>query len=129
MSDPVHDTPPAVTPDDFPAKPFKLERRPGANLLAPDDPPPVAEAPAKPKRGRPKKPAAGDGAIVHTPATASTTAPAAGSRRYRVNLNCPTPLRDPTLVVEAFTEDEAKAKFERHNGICGSVHPYTVTEV
>ncbi len=107
MSDPVHDTPPAITPDDFP-------------------PPAVAEV-AKPKRGRPTKQAAALKAAEEE--TKASATPARGLRRYRVNLNCPTPLRDPTFVVEAASEDEAKAKFERHNGICGSVHPYTVTEV
>jgi hypothetical protein len=77
-----------------------------------------AEAEAKPeprKRGRPKK---------VTPAAAT-----AHGRSYRVSLACPTPLRDRELVVQAETADEARAKFEAHNGICGSVHAYSVTEV
>ena len=52
-----------------------------------------------------------------------------GKRKYRVLLNCPTPLRDKSLVVEAEGEGEATTLFLQHNGISGSDHPITVTEV
>ena len=52
-----------------------------------------------------------------------------GKRKYRVLLNCPTPRHDKSLVVEAEGEGEATTLFLQHNGISGSDHPITVTEV
>ncbi len=77
-------------------------------------------------------PATADGVegVVIAPAAAAPQPPTAPApRRYRVSLNCPTPLRDKTLDVEAAHEGEARLKFDEHNGICGSVHPYSVMEV
>ena len=55
--------------------------------------------------------------------------PSNGPRKYRVSLNCPTPLRDKSLVLEAEGEGEATKVFLKHNGISGSDHPITVVEV
>lgn len=56
-------------------------------------------------------------------------APAAPPRKFRVSLNCPTPLRENPYAVEAGDAEEAKRLFNEHNGICGSVHAYSVSEV
>ena len=49
--------------------------------------------------------------------------------RYRVELNCPTPLAHPILEVEAADEAGAKLAFCEANGICDSTHPWKVTRV
>lgn len=59
-------------------------------------------------------------------------APAAGparTRKFRVSLNCPTPLKAKSLDVVADDAEGAKRAFDEHNGICGSVHAYSVSEV
>lgn len=55
--------------------------------------------------------------------------PGSGPGRYRVSLDCPTPLAHASLEVEAATPEEARALFDQSNGISGSEHAYTVTKV
>lgn len=50
-------------------------------------------------------------------------------RRWRVTLNCPTPLQFPSLEVEAGTDEDAKAAFCKANNISGSAHDWQVEEV
>lgn len=45
--------------------------------------------------------------------------------KWRVTLAASTPVQFPSLVVEAETQDAAKAAFDSANGIAGSDHPYT----
>lgn len=49
--------------------------------------------------------------------------------KFSCTLNCPTPLRDKTLVVEADSYGEAKQKFFDHNGICDSSHDFHCQEI
>lgn len=49
--------------------------------------------------------------------------------RYRVELNCPTPILHRSLEVEAAGEDAAKAEFCKANNISGSNHPWKITRL
>lgn len=105
------------------------------------DAPPEAEEPAKPKRKRASrakpKPEAGPPKEKDAPKDAAPEdqehedqeAPEPAAPRFRVTLNCPTPLMHQTLEVEADTEVQAKAAFCRANGISDSVHTWTVERV
>lgn len=75
---------------------------------------------AKRKPGRPKK--------VKAEPEAESQAKG-GSPRWRVGLNCPTPIEHRTLVVEAGTQDEAKQKFCDANGISDSEHEFSYERV
>lgn len=48
---------------------------------------------------------------------------------FRVHLNCPTPLLVNPLDVNAKDAEEAQAKFCQANGIRGSDHPWTITQI
>ena len=49
--------------------------------------------------------------------------------KYRVELNCPTPLAHPVMEVDAASEGHARKLFCEANGIDDSVHPWKVTRV
>jgi hypothetical protein len=49
-------------------------------------------------------------------------------KTYTVICNCPTPLVDNHLTVQAEDEKQAKELFFTHNGITGTVHPIEITE-
>ena len=49
-------------------------------------------------------------------------------RRYRVTVDCPTPLAANPLLVEAETEQEAWRQFCLANGIAGTDRPVTIEE-
>lgn len=49
--------------------------------------------------------------------------------RYRVELNCPTPLSEKVMEVEAHNEAEAKAIYCRANGISDSIHSWKITRI
>lgn len=76
---------------------------------AADDSPEVAEAVEQPKA---------DEVPISVP-----------SAKWRVTLSSSTPVQFPSLEVEAVTQDEAKAAFDKANGISGSDHPYTFEQV
>lgn len=66
-------------------------------------------------------------ALVELPPEPTEEAPVlAELPRWRVALNCPTPLTHKELVVEGRTEEEAKQAFCAANGISDSIHPWTV---
>ena len=46
--------------------------------------------------------------------------------RFRVNLNCPTPLAQPEMEIEADFEEDARRQFMEANGISGSDCPWTI---
>ena len=54
---------------------------------------------------------------------------AAEVARFRVTLNCPTPIAFPELDVDAVDEIEAWEKFCAANGISHSDHPRTIVKV
>ena len=64
-------------------------------------------------------------AAVETPEPTAKEAPAVSSR-FRVRLNCPTPLVHKDVVLNAATPEDAKQAFMRLNGISGSGHEWTV---
>lgn len=49
--------------------------------------------------------------------------------KYRVELNCPTPLAHKVLEIEARSEAEAREEFCRRNGISDSIHKWTITRI
>lgn len=53
----------------------------------------------------------------------------AGAGKYRVALNCPTPLAHRELDIEADNEEDAKKKFCEANTISGSDHTWRVEKV
>jgi len=60
------------------------------------------------------------------PSPASSAQAAAGVPRFRVTLQCPTPVASPELDVDALDEADAWNKFCAANGISGSDHPRTI---
>ena len=50
-------------------------------------------------------------------------------KRFRVALDCPTPLAFRWAVVEADDSEQAKQKFLDPNGISDSVHPFEINEM
>lgn len=74
----------------------------------------------------------GDLLEVSNPATAPV-APTklTGPRKFKVRLNCPTPLNEnPAIVTAADGEEEtARCEFCKLNGISNSKHPFEITEV
>lgn len=91
------------------------------------------EKPVKRKPGRPKK----GGAVSPVAAEAKPTrgrkkAAAAATPKgplWRVSLDCPTPIEHRTLDVEAGSQDEAKAKFCKANGISDSEHQFSYARI
>ena len=66
----------------------------------------------------------------HSPVDISgPSAAPASSLRFRVTLNCPTPVAHPELEVEAETESAAWQQFCAANGITDSVHERMVVEL
>ena len=57
------------------------------------------------------------------------SAPAPRGTRYRVALQCPTPIPHPVLEVEADDDDEAWQKFCAANGISDSEHKRTILKM
>ena len=56
----------------------------------------------------------------------TTASPPAASTRFRVTLNCPTPVAHPELDVEADDAAAAWNQFCAANGISDSEHPRTI---
>jgi hypothetical protein len=49
--------------------------------------------------------------------------------RYRVGLDCPTPLGHNPCEVEASSDEDAKRAFFERNGICDTEWPFTIERV
>lgn len=76
----------------------------------------------------PEDSSAGD--VTEQPTEPAVDVPAATpAARWRVTLAASTPVQFPSLVVEAESQDAAKAAFDAVNGILGSDHPYTIERV